>query len=379
MNNGLVVGGIIVIIIIAAGAFFLLGGSGVSNTGGSTTLTTIGYTTSILPISSQTRQVPIMLTDPPSVPAGTSSFVIAYSSVMVHTNGGGWINVSGSGSANVIALINSTQIIGSANVLLNSTVDIMRFNVTSASITINGTTYAVSAPNSQFIAQVVGASRVNQSASILVDITPTVVAVYNQNSTSFAMTPSSRALLVINGNAQVGASAVLNASVKAQIQAATPSISITSASVSTSGNVTSVSVTVKDNSNSTVTLNNLLVYGQQSTSINANAGLGVNGTIVGVTGIASQNNLYAGLSLRVQSLKVMNFLISSGASLSVPSSTASFTGVGYSLSAGSSVTLTYSGKVVYGNGVTATPVHGSTYNIVVTGSSNARASTQTTA
>lgn len=151
----------------------------------------------------------IQMTDPPSVPAGTSALVVTYSSVQVQssgTNQSGWIDAQGSGSVNLMAVQNSSQTIATANLAANSTVSAVRFVVTSAQITINGTTYNVATPNSQVDTTISGSGRINSSASgasaVLINFYPTVSAQGSSNSSAYVMSNSATAI-VINSNASI--------------------------------------------------------------------------------------------------------------------------------------------------------------------------------
>ena len=63
------------------------------------------------------------LTDPPQVPIGTTSLVISYSSVQAHVVGsagsGAWVNGSGSGTLDLMGLLNSSQVIGNVGLSAN--------------------------------------------------------------------------------------------------------------------------------------------------------------------------------------------------------------------------------------------------------------------
>jgi hypothetical protein len=366
-NSALLAIGVIVIVVIIIGAVVVLMGKTTYPTIpiSAPTSSSSVYTTT-LGSSAQTQQTPIMMTDPPHVPMGTSALIITYSSVMVYTNGtngsSGWVDTSGNGSANLMALSGVGQTLATATVAANSSISAVAFTITSAQITVNGTTYNVSIPSgTNIMAQVVGNTQVNQSAGVLVDLTPTVSVMVQNNATTFAVTPSSKAIVTTttNTSVQVGATVSLSAGAYVQLLAATPDIVITSANISTSGNTTTTSITVQDQSNSSVTLNNVQVYGQQNVSSSSGGLLG---------------GLFGTLGLQIQSLGVLNFVIGSSGSLSIPNSNASFSGSGYVLTPGSSTTLVYSGTALYGGSVVSTPVVGSSYDIVVTGSDNAQAS-----
>ncbi len=214
----------------------------------------------------------VQLTDPPFVPAGTSALVITYSSVQLHPSsspaGSGWITSSSGGSVDLMSLQNLSQTVATFALAANTTVNQVRFNVTSATITINGTTYSVLLSNSTIQASVNARASANSTSasSILVDLSPTVVAIYTANSTVFVMVPSVRAVVVPGlGRAylHVGARSSLGQPAKAAISFEARQISLSGAALSQNGNTTTLSVTVTDTSNSSVVLRNLMLSGPQ--------------------------------------------------------------------------------------------------------------------
>ncbi len=175
--------------------------------------------------------VAVQMTDPPSVPSGTQQLLISYSSVQVHTesignlsgNQSGWVTASGSGTVNLVALTNVSQTIANAHVTANAVINVVRFNITSAKIVINGTTYNVSSPNSQITVAVTGSGKINSNASsVLIDFYPTVTARGGATAGSYMLVPAARAV-VVNGNATVsintniGSTAAISGSVKAKL------------------------------------------------------------------------------------------------------------------------------------------------------------------
>ncbi len=283
---------IIVIIIAAVAIIGLQSASHVSpSTSPTTSTTAVSHTTTV---SSGVQASPVILTDPAIVPQGTTSLVINYSSIRVHLSGSfsGWVNAAGSGSINLLSLVNSSKVIGSANLPANSTVDMVSFNVTSAEITINGTTSSVTVPSRNVTAHITGASKLNATSGFLMDLSPTIATIYTSNSTIFVMVPSVRAIVIggknVSSHASIGSSAKLNDSVKARLEAIKPNISIVSSSISSSGNRTDISVTVKDNSNRSVMLRHMLVFGNYSVVVNPLSGFNTT-VMVGADGHINQN------------------------------------------------------------------------------------------
>ena len=213
--------------------------------------------------STSTTAVPIAMTDPAEVPANTTSLYISYSSFKIlyftPNASANVANVSSSGSINLLSLVNTSQVLASANLPVNSIIKSIQFAVVSANITINGTTYSVKVPSSIVTANVpVNFNKINSSSSLILDFTPAVITVYTANSTEYILVPSLLALSSTGlTNRAVGAREHIPANINKSLFFERPNITITSASLQQIGNLTKISVTVKDNSNESVLLQHL--------------------------------------------------------------------------------------------------------------------------
>lgn len=274
--------GVVVVIVILVGLYALLSSN-------------LSVPPSITSISSGSQKAPsstllIALTDPPSVPENTSALVITYSDVQVQTSGAqnsGFIDTGASGSLNLMSIVNLTKTIASANISANSTINLIRFNITSANITVNGKTSNVSVPNNRLTVNVKNSESLgaNGTSAVLIDMSPSVIEIYSGNQTLFLMVPSARAVLLANASGSgislnVGGSERLKGRAKAQLQTGAANISITNASLSNGANETRFSITVKNNGNASVSLKHILLYGYMKAQFNA--------TLVGRV-IASEN------------------------------------------------------------------------------------------
>lgn len=267
-NGNLIIAIVVLGIIVIAGLYFLTGGGGGGGSQGSNS----GGTPSLYQ-----GTVAVKLTDPPQVPVGTSALVVSYSSVSVHmsgTAGSGWISSSASGSVNLMALVNVSQVVGLVKVPTGSNVNIIRFNVSSAKITINGTTYNVTVPNNQLQANLQQSATVNGTTTVLVDLVPTIVTIYTNSSMVFILIPSLRAVASgsapadANASISVGERENVNSTEHAYLQRTRPNVTITGATLSRSaGNVTNFALTVKDNSNSSVNLLHVGFVGNVSAAV----------------------------------------------------------------------------------------------------------------
>ncbi len=222
--------------------------------------------------------VALQLTDPAQVPAGASALVVSYSSLQVHLsnagNESGWVSAAGSGSVDLLGVINLSQTIGTVSISANATIDMVRFNVTSATITVNGTTHNVTVPSGAITAHVQGATSLGGNASILVELSPVVASIITNTSTIFVLAPSVRAVVVGGGSnsatLHVGAKASLTENDSAELERSRPNVSITSASLSvSSANVTHFSITLKDNSNASVAIKHVGLKGNIGVQYNS--------------------------------------------------------------------------------------------------------------
>ena len=219
--------------------------------------------TGVLPGSMLT----VRMTDPPHVPNGTTALNISYSSLQVHEigidNSSGWATSNSGGSLDLLSIINSSEVIGEAPVPANAVVDAVRFNITSAQMTVNGSTYNVIVPGGEITARLSERSRVNGSSSVLIDFSPTVAGIYTDNSTIFVMVPSVKAVIVGGGGEKVGSRSELNSSTEGILGSVRGGMSISEASLQENGNITNISVTVMNDGRKPVDVKHIMVYGSE--------------------------------------------------------------------------------------------------------------------
>jgi len=130
----------------------------------------------------------VALTDPPSVPAGTSALFLNYSRVEIITNSSPYFaNVSG--SVNLLSLVNVSKIIATFSLPKNVSVNQVRLFVSSVTIEINGSKYSVFVPSSVLKIPITNVSLVNGTIGTLIDLRPHVVVTYAGQSLRFILTP----------------------------------------------------------------------------------------------------------------------------------------------------------------------------------------------
>jgi hypothetical protein len=225
----------------------------------------------------------VLLTDPPKVPQGTTQLNMTYTGLSLHVtyaNGSSkWVPVSASGTVNLLALVNVTQTIGSANIPVGSTVNTLQFTISSVSARINGQTYPVTTLSNQLVVPIKGGQVLNQTRSAaLLNLTPTLVHIAATNSTGgavsyYVLVPSATAIIKSNvsqGQENVGSKTQLEQSDENELEHAQQTglgnVTITSATLSTTGNKTSFSVTLKNQGSSNATIFGLTLHGNFSST-----------------------------------------------------------------------------------------------------------------
>jgi hypothetical protein len=137
----------------------------------------------------------IELTDPPTVPPGVTSVYISYSKMGVHVadagNQSGWYQIASAGEIDLMSILNTSITLGSANV--NSGIyNALGFNITSATVTVNGANQSAFISNDKMIVPIVGGLQVQSGASeaVLVDLSPTVLSIMNGSETAYVLIPN---------------------------------------------------------------------------------------------------------------------------------------------------------------------------------------------
>jgi len=224
----------------------------------------------------QTGTLSILLTDPPHVPVGTTALNITYSSVQVHlanSTSSEWISVNSTGELNLMSLINISKAIGTVQIPSNAVVDMVALNITNASIYIGNESRPVSLNSNRVMGQVVNDRSFNGSSALLVDFSPTILTLYTGNSTLFEMVPSVTALMVSKDHLapQLGGipeQFALDINASEDIAELCSGLNVTQSSITSTGNRTQMVVTVKDTSNRSITIEHVLLFGNESLYLN---------------------------------------------------------------------------------------------------------------
>ena len=147
-------------------------------------------------LSGRASYIPVSITDPPQVPAGTQALYINYSSLSLHLDMNGksvWIPVNSEGRIDVMNIINESQVIGELSTVKNSSLEGARFNVTSASITIGNVTYPVKIMETSVSAEAGSGQHINSTSGVLLSFYPVVIPLYVNGEPSFVMLPTLKA------------------------------------------------------------------------------------------------------------------------------------------------------------------------------------------
>jgi len=220
----------------------------------------------------------VMLTDPPTVPAGTTVLNLTYSNVSLHVtylNGTAvWLPVNASGTVNLFSLVNISQTIASTTIPSGSSVDKIQFTIAGAEAKVNGTVYPVTALSSTLVISIAN-SQVNQTLSgVLVDFNPTLVQIQATGSNGnlvnyYVLVPSATATVVTSlSQAQVRVGTIVELGQNDReklvrvIEKFSKNVTIVSASLSVNGSVTSLSVKLMNEGNVTFRVFGLTLHGE---------------------------------------------------------------------------------------------------------------------
>jgi hypothetical protein len=153
------------------------------------------------PTQSGSGTLAIMGTDPAIASSGVSDSTISYSSVYAHQSGNamssGWVQVSGSGTMDLMATQGTAQTIAASHVGAAS-YDAFRFNVDSCKVVYQGQTYAAAVASTTITAQSQSQVKVNSSSSAtaLVDLRTFIENTATTSSPQFAFSATAMATTV---------------------------------------------------------------------------------------------------------------------------------------------------------------------------------------
>lgn len=155
----------------------------------------------IVKSNAQSGTLGIQLTDPPVVPEGVTSVYISYSALSVHVadagNYSGWYKVAPAGEIDLMSLLNTSITLGSGQVT-SGVYNAIGFNLTSATVTVNGVNQSAFISNNKMVVPIAGNLQVQEGVSegLLVDMSPTVIAIHNGTETAYLLIPNAHVLQI---------------------------------------------------------------------------------------------------------------------------------------------------------------------------------------
>lgn len=220
----------------------------------------------------------VMLTDPPTVPAGTTILELTYSNVSLHVtypNGTAiWLLFKASGTVNLLSLVNMSKTIASTTIDIGSTVDKIQFTIADVDAVVNRVLHNVTALSDTMVISIRN-SRVNETLSgVLIDFNPTLVQIEATDANGtlihyYVLVPSATATLISNlseDQVKVGTIVELGEDNRAELvrvaEEFSKNVTIASASLSVNGNVTTLSVALKNEGNATFRVFGLTLQGK---------------------------------------------------------------------------------------------------------------------
>lgn len=224
----------------------------------------------------------VMLTDPPTVPAGTTQLNLTYADVLLHViypnDTEEWLPIGASGNVNLFSLVNMTQTLATITIPLNSTVDKVQFAIANVTAVINEETYNVTSLSDTFVVKVANGA-VNQTLSgVLIDFNPTLVQIQatDENDATvyyYVLVPSANAIIVndiTSAHIKVGTIIKIGENNRVRLvrvkEDFSKNMTIISATLTANGNATGLSVTLKNDGNVAFRVFGLTLHGEFNTT-----------------------------------------------------------------------------------------------------------------
>jgi hypothetical protein len=201
----------------------------------------------------------VALTDPPSVPAGTSALYLNYSRVELITNSSSYFANENS-SVNLLSLVNVSKIIATFSLPKSVSVNQIRLFVSSVTIEINGSKYSVFVPSSVLKIPLANVSLVNGTIGALIDLRPHVVVAYAGQSLRFILTPVVFAMpftakeVNVSQKMNVGQVFAIPKHLSEELERESANLSLEAVSLYSQGNETVFYISLKNVGNEPVTV-----------------------------------------------------------------------------------------------------------------------------
>ena len=226
----------------------------------------------------------VLLTDPPTVPAGTTQLNLTYTDVLLHViypNGTDeWLPVGASGTVNLFSLVNMTKTIASTTIPINSTVDKVQFTIANVTAVINAQTNNVTSLSDTFVVKVANGAVNKTLSGVLIDFNPTLVQIQASDENDitvyyYVLVPSANAMIVndiTSEHVKVGTIIQIGDNNRVQLvrvkEDFSKNLTIVSATLTVNGNATGLSVTLKNEGIVTFRVFGLTLHGEFNTTQN---------------------------------------------------------------------------------------------------------------
>ena len=228
----------------------------------------------------------VMLTDPPTVPEGTTQLNLTYADISVHVTypnyTSSWLSVDALGTVDLLSLVNMSQTLAATTIPTGSEVDKIQFSIVEVKAVIQDQTYDVTSLSDSIVMTILN-SEINQTLSgVLIDFNPTLVQIESTDEEGievnyYVLVPSGTARIVGNlRQEQTGVGTVVELQerhredIRSEVNGYTRNVTISDASVSVNGNVTTLSVTIKNEGNTTFNIFGLTIHGEFNTTRTTN-------------------------------------------------------------------------------------------------------------
>ena len=224
----------------------------------------------------------VLLTDPPTVPAGTTQLNLTYSDFLLHViypnETDAWLPVGTSGTVNLFSLVNMTTTIASVTIPMNSTVDKVQFSIANVTAVINAQTYNVTSLSDTFVVKVANGAVNKTLSGVLIDFNPTLVQIQatDENDTIeyyYVLVPSANAIIVndiTKEHVKVGTIIQIGENNKVTLvrvkEDFSKNLTIVSATLTVNDNSTGLSVTLKNDGDVTFRIFGLTLHGEFNTT-----------------------------------------------------------------------------------------------------------------
>ncbi len=329
----------------------------------------------------------VMLTDPPTVPYGTTELNVTYSSIQLHViardGTSNWVASQESGRVNLLSLVNVTQTIATLSLPTNSTVDKLQFTLSSATSNVSGVVYPVTLLSNQLLINIRSVKLNGTTTGALIDLRPTLIEINASNSTGgsvkyFVLSPSATAVVKSSVNEtqkSIGCRVRLqdkeNKEIADEYRRSSNNVTITDAKFSVKGNTTTLSVTIKNIGKANATLSSLTMNGEFNTTFS---------WVVKTQFTMGKNDMMSGGNMMKDHPESIPFKISGGKLIPIFGDNEVDNGLGAGklvIKPGQSTTLTYTGVLQLrsdGRGkspsVVVTPMVGKEYTVRIMSTGN---------